>query len=208
MDRDQHRTVMTTKTTRRQFVHNTLVAGAAVTSSAVTAPMILGREARGANDRIGVGFIGTGGRCNAHINVVNQLKEEGITQPVAVCDVYRPRLQAASQKTGGATMYMEHEALLDDPDVLVLDEPTDGLDPNQKHEVRKLIGEMAPEKAIIISTHILEEVDAVCNRLVIINEGRILEDTTPDELRKREGGTLEEIFRSLTRNNGAKGGAK
>lgn len=99
------------------------------------------------------------------------------------------------------------QALVHDPPVLIMDEPTDGLDPNQKNDVRELIKEMAPEKATIISTHILEEVDAVCNRLVIIDEGRILEDTTPAALREREGGTLEEIFRSLTR-GGKKGGAK
>ncbi|MDH3232157.1 MAG: ABC transporter ATP-binding protein [Alphaproteobacteria bacterium] len=77
------------------------------------------------------------------------------------------------------------QALLDDPDVLVLDEPTDGLDPNQKHEVRKLIGEMAPEKAIIISTHLLEEVTAVCSRAIIIASGRVVADGTPDEMEAR-----------------------
>ncbi len=76
-------------------------------------------------------------------------------------------------------------ALLHDPEVLVLDEPTDGLDPNQKHEVRTLIREMAPDKAIIISTHILEEVDAVCSRAIIIARGRIVVDGTPDELAAR-----------------------
>ncbi len=74
------------------------------------------------------------------------------------------------------------QAILHDPPVLVLDEPTDGLDPNQKHEVRSLIADMAKEKAIVISTHILEEVDAVCNRAMIIAEGRIVADGTPGEL--------------------------
>ena len=74
------------------------------------------------------------------------------------------------------------QALLHDPDVLILDEPTDGLDPNQKHEVRRLISEMAPGKAIIISTHILEEVDAVCTRAMIIAHGKLLADGTPAEL--------------------------
>jgi ABC-2 type transport system ATP-binding protein len=74
------------------------------------------------------------------------------------------------------------QALLHDPDVLVLDEPTDGLDPNQKHEVRGLIGEIARDKAIVISTHILEEVEAVCTRAIIIAEGRIVADGTPAEL--------------------------
>src|SRR3984893_17991790 len=74
------------------------------------------------------------------------------------------------------------QALLHDPEVLILDEPTDGLDPNQKHEVRRLIAELAPGKAIIISTHILEEVDAVCSRAMIIAHGRLLADATPGEL--------------------------
>ncbi|MCZ6862960.1 MAG: ATP-binding cassette domain-containing protein [Alphaproteobacteria bacterium] len=77
------------------------------------------------------------------------------------------------------------QALLHDPEVLVLDEPTDGLDPNQKHEVRALIGEMAPHKAIIISTHILEEVSAVCTRALIIDAGKIVADGTPLELEQR-----------------------
>ncbi len=77
------------------------------------------------------------------------------------------------------------QALLHDPDVLILDEPTDGLDPNQKHEVRSLIKALAPQKAIVISTHILEEVDAVCTRAVIIARGRLLADGTPAELEAR-----------------------
>lgn len=77
------------------------------------------------------------------------------------------------------------QALLHDPQVLILDEPTDGLDPNQKHEVRTLINSMAKEKSIVLSTHILEEVDAVCNRVVIISRGKIISDSTPQELRKQ-----------------------
>jgi len=74
------------------------------------------------------------------------------------------------------------QALLHDPEVLVLDEPTDGLDPNQKHEVRSLIKAMSYDKAIIISTHILEEVDAICTRAMIISGGRVVADGTPVEL--------------------------
>ncbi|MEJ8568404.1 ABC transporter ATP-binding protein [Elongatibacter sediminis] len=77
------------------------------------------------------------------------------------------------------------QAILHDPDVLILDEPTDGLDPNQKHEVRTLIREMAADKIIVISTHILEEVAAVCNRAMIIADGRLLVDDTPAGLLKR-----------------------
>ncbi len=77
------------------------------------------------------------------------------------------------------------QALLHDPEVLILDEPTDGLDPNQKHEVRGLIRSMAADKAIVISTHILEEVDAICSRAVVIARGRLLADGTPESLEKR-----------------------
>ena len=80
------------------------------------------------------------------------------------------------------------QSILHDPEVLILDEPTDGLDPNQKHEVRALIREMAPRKAIILSTHLLEEVDAVCSRAVIISAGRIVSDGTPEELHARADG--------------------
>ena len=91
------------------------------------------------------------------------------------------------------------QALLHDPPVLVLDEPTDGLDPNQKHEVRTLINQMAPSKAIVISTHLLEEVEAICSRAIIIAYGRIIADETPDRLRARHpSGRLDEVFRALT----------
>ena len=73
-------------------------------------------------------------------------------------------------------------ALLHDPEVLILDEPTDGLDPNQKHQVRTLLSELAAEKAIIISTHILEEVDAICTRAIIIARGSIVADAKPADL--------------------------
>lgn len=91
------------------------------------------------------------------------------------------------------------QAILHDPKVLILDEPTDGLDPNQKHEVRSLIDAMARDKIIIISTHILEEVDAVCTRAIIIANGKILADDTPEHLEARTpSGRLEDVFRSIT----------
>jgi ABC-2 type transport system ATP-binding protein len=77
------------------------------------------------------------------------------------------------------------QAIMHDPPVLILDEPTDGLDPNQKHEVRTLINEMSKDKIIVISTHILEEVDAVCNRVIIIARGKIVADDTPQGLATR-----------------------
>jgi ABC-2 type transport system ATP-binding protein len=91
------------------------------------------------------------------------------------------------------------QALLHDPPALVLDEPTDGLDPNQKNEVRSLIKSMAVAKAVILSTHILEEVDAICTRVIIISQGKVVVDETPAQLRARKpGARLDEIFRSLT----------
>ena len=96
------------------------------------------------------------------------------------------------------------QTLLHDPGVLILDEPTDGLDPNQKHEVRNLIRGMAKEKCIVLSTHILEEVDEVCTRAVIVTRGKVVADNRPEELRKRPGPngpvmrSLAEVFRELT----------
>ncbi len=75
------------------------------------------------------------------------------------------------------------QALLHDPKVLILDEPTDGLDPNQKFEVRQLIRELSSDKIVVISTHILEEVDAVCQRAVVINQGKLVADATPTQLK-------------------------
>ena len=94
------------------------------------------------------------------------------------------------------------QAVLHDPDMLILDEPTDGLDPNQKHTVRTMIRDMAKEKAIVISTHILEEVDAVCTRVIIINDGRMVANGTPDELKAMTpSGRLDDVFRQLTIGN-------
>jgi ABC-2 type transport system ATP-binding protein len=77
------------------------------------------------------------------------------------------------------------QSIIHDPDILILDEPTDGLDPNQKHEIRGLIRRMGESKAIIFSTHILEEVEAVCSRAIIIDRGQIVANGTPDELKRK-----------------------
>ena len=95
------------------------------------------------------------------------------------------------------------QALIHDPDVLILDEPTDGLDPNQKHDVRQLINKMTADKCIIISTHILEEVEAVCTRTVIVAQGKILTDSTPAALKQQHGGNLDEVFRKITQHKSA-----
>jgi len=93
------------------------------------------------------------------------------------------------------------QAILHDPPVLIMDEPTEGLDPNQKHIVRQMIRRMGREKVIVLSTHILEEVEAICTRAIIISGGRIVADDTPAGLKCRGGRerSLDEVFRELTR---------
>jgi len=91
------------------------------------------------------------------------------------------------------------QSIVHDPDILVLDEPTDGLDPNQKHEARSLIKRMGEKKAIIFSTHILEEVEQACTRVIIIDRGKIVANGTPQELKSRsKEGRLDDVFRSIT----------
>ena len=89
------------------------------------------------------------------------------------------------------------QALLHEPDILIMDEPTSGLDPNQIHDVRALIRQLAETKTVLLSTHILQEVEAVSDRVVMINEGRIVFDGTPGEMAGDEG--LEAAFHRLTR---------
>lgn len=95
------------------------------------------------------------------------------------------------------------QALMHDPHVLILDEPTDGLDPNQKREMRKLISAMATNKVIILSTHILEEVAAICDRVIVVAQGSIILDSTPEELlrqapQKSTIAVLEEVFINIS----------
>lgn len=91
------------------------------------------------------------------------------------------------------------QALIHDPKILILDEPTDGLDPNQKHDVRKLIKDLAIEKSILISTHILEEVEEVCNNCIIIGSGKKLFSGTPLELKEKSSThNLKDVFRAIT----------
>ena len=92
------------------------------------------------------------------------------------------------------------QALLHDPDVLILDEPTSGLDPNQVHGVRELITTLGETKTVLLSTHILQEVHAVCDRVVLINDGAIVFDGATSEL-GTDGSAMEERFRDLTSSN-------
>src|SRR5271168_2861795 len=106
-----------------------------------------------------------------------------IVELVHLNEVYEQRIDTLSK--GFRRRVGVAQALIHDPPVVILDEPTDGLDPNQKYEMRGILAEMAPEKAIIISTHLLEEVEAVCSRAIIIARGRILADGTPADLAAR-----------------------
>lgn len=106
-----------------------------------------------------------------------------LVESIDLVDVWNRRIEALSK--GYKRRVGIAQALVHDPDVLILDEPTDGLDPNQKHEMRALIRTLAPTKAIIVSTHILEEVEAICTRAIVIARGKMLADGTPADLLAR-----------------------
>jgi ABC-2 type transport system ATP-binding protein len=127
--------------------------------------------------------------------------EKRIDEVVQLCRLTEVRQQTIETLSKGFKQRVGFaQAVLHDPPVLVLDEPTDGLDPNQKFEVRKIITSMAANKAIILSTHILEEVEAICTRAIIIARGKVIVDETPASLKqKSDTGRLDDIFRKLTR---------
>ena len=113
-------------------------------------------------------------------------KRTAVNRVVEMCFLEAVRHQSVETLSKGyrhRTCFAQ--SIIHDPEVLVLDEPTDGLDPNQKHEVRGLIRKMGEKKAIIFSTHILEEVDAVCSRAIIIDRGKIVANGTPQQLRQK-----------------------
>jgi ABC-2 type transport system ATP-binding protein len=136
-----------------------------------------------------------------------------LIERIELKDVWDRRIEALSK--GFKRRVGIAQALVHDPDVLILDEPTDGLDPNQKYEMRELILALAPTKAIVVSTHILEEVEAICSRALIVARGRMLIDATPAELMamspsaqdsatKFETGhhsPLDAVFRHITRDH-------
>jgi len=123
-----------------------------------------------------------------------------VADVVAKCHLQRMQRRAIETLSKGYRQRVGvAQAIIHDPPVLILDEPTDGLDPNQKHEVRKLIKTMAEDKAIVLSTHILEEVEAICNRVIVIDQGKVLVDETPAAFKARQpGDSLDSIFRSIT----------
>lgn len=136
--------------------------------------------------------------CDAR-NIKGNARKKAIDKIVPMCaiaSVYHQTIETLSK--GYKRRVGLAQALIHDPEVLILDEPTDGLDPNQKFEVRQLINKMATEKSIIVSTHILEEVEAVCTRSIIIAKGQILADSTPEQLKKEHGCGLDKVFRKIT----------
>jgi ABC-2 type transport system ATP-binding protein len=113
-------------------------------------------------------------------------KAQRIEETLERCFLHDVRYQTISTLSKGFKQRVCFaQSILHDPEYLIMDEPTDGLDPNQKHEVRAMIRDMARRKTIILSTHNLEEVEAVCTRAIIINRGQIVADDTPDALKAR-----------------------
>jgi len=127
-------------------------------------------------------------------------KEEALERVAGICfleSVWGQSVETLSKGYKHRVCFAQ--AIIHDPQVLIMDEPTEGLDPNQKHEMRTLIRRMGETKAIILSTHILEEVEVVCSRAIIIDRGKIVANGTPAELKERsDSGRLDEFFRSVT----------
>lgn len=136
--------------------------------------------------------------CNVRGLKRSRLRQaiDRVVQQCSVENVYHQTIDTLSK--GYKRRVGLAQALIHDPDVLILDEPTDGLDPNQKHEVGELIGALSGDKCIIISTHILDEVEAVCSRAIIMNRGEIAADSTPDMLKREYNGSLDAVFREIT----------
>lgn len=149
------------------------------------------------NDMTVTGFLNFGAEIRG---LSGSAKKDAVEKAIETCFLQ----SVANQSIDTLSKGYRHrtclaQSLLHDPDVLILDEPTDGLDPNQKHEVRQLIRRLGEDKAILFSTHILEEVEAACTRAVIVDRGKIVVDGTPAELIAKSGtGSLTDLFRQVT----------
>jgi ABC-2 type transport system ATP-binding protein len=132
------------------------------------------------------GFLGF---CAELRGINGAAKSKAVDKAIETCFLEAVRNQSVDTLSKG---YRHRtclaQSIIHDPEVLILDEPTDGLDPNQKHEVRNLIKRMGQTKAIVFSTHILEEVEAACSRAIIIDRGKVVADGTPEELKQRAPG--------------------
>tara|TARA_B110000014_G_C19964913_1_gene499441 strand:- start:193 stop:912 length:720 start_codon:yes stop_codon:yes gene_type:complete len=127
-------------------------------------------------------------------NIKNAI--ESVIENLSLHDVIHKRIEHLSK--GFKRRVGIAQAIIHDPEILIMDEPTDGLDPNQKYDVRELIKKISKNKTIVISTHILEEVEAVCTRAAIIAKGKLLFDDTPSKLQSSSNGSLDDTFRKIT----------
>ena len=121
---------------------------------------------------------------------------ESVIENLSLHDVVNKRIEHLSK--GFKRRVGIAQAIIHDPEILIMDEPTNGLDPNQKYDVRELIKKISKNKTIVISTHILEEVEAVCTRAAIIAKGKLLFDDTPSKLQSLSDGSLDDTFRKIT----------
>src|SRR5581483_5387930 len=135
------------------------------------------------NDMTVLGFLGFAAELRG---LTGDARKKAVKRVVEMCfleNVIHQSVETLSKGYRHRTCFAQ--SIIHDPEVLILDEPTDGLDPNQKHEVRTIIRTMGEKKAIVFSTHILEEVEAVCSRAIIIDRGTIVANGTPAELKQR-----------------------
>jgi ABC-2 type transport system ATP-binding protein len=133
-------------------------------------------------------------------DIPSDIRSKRVDEVIQLCSLSQVKHQSIETLSKGFRRRLSMaQALIHDPEVLILDEPTDGLDPNQKHDVRQLIKKLSHEKCIILSTHILEEVESVCNRAIIISQGEKKFDGTPTELKAMSSGQkLDDVFRAIT----------
>jgi ABC-2 type transport system ATP-binding protein len=185
------------------------VGGIDITESPVAARKLLGylpENAPAYPDMTVAGFLGFIAEVRGFTGSEKRRKVQETIESCFLVEVHRQTIGSLSK--GYKQRVCFAQSVLHDPPCLIMDEPTDGLDPNQKHIVRGMIRKMSESKTIILSTHILEEVDVVCNRVIVIDTGRIIADDTPHRLRARSpahgviklvlGGELEsEVLRNL-----------
>jgi ABC-2 type transport system ATP-binding protein len=178
-----------------------IINGASILSQRTRAQLSLGYLAEGAPlylDLVVRDFLGFLARTHGLAKSAARDAIARVAEDAAITEVISRRIETLSK--GYSRRVALAGAIVHDPPVLILDEPTDGLDPNQKIAMRTLIARMSADKAILISTHQLDEVEAMCSRAVLIDRGEVKADATPAELAKRApSGKLEDAFHMLTR---------